>query len=169
MKLCKLSILILFLNLGFVEAQDSEACPCCSADYRAFDFWLGDWTVYDTKGQLLGTNKVLNIQDGCVLQENWKGTTGSNGTSYNFFDANENTWYQVWISNTGNILKLKGNLDAKGAMVLTSEIVQSPKGDFYNQIKWFKNKDGTVTQLWLILDEKGKITSTLFEGVYKLD
>jgi hypothetical protein len=52
-------------------------------------------------------------------------------------------------------------------MVLKSNLVKSPKGNYYNQISWKKNKDGSVTQQWDIFNEKGEKTANAFKGIYK--
>ena len=162
-----LSILILLMNLNYSIAQKNDSCSCCTKDHEAFDFWLGDWTVYNREGQTVGTNKIVRIQNGCVLQENWIATNKTNtGTSYNFYELSDDTWNQVWISNTGKVLRLKGNINASGAMVLKSDLIESSNGNYFNQITWTKNDDGTVTQLWVILNEENKIIRTDFEGIY---
>lgn len=160
-------ILYILLNFGALSAQGLESCPCCSQNHRAFDYWLGDWEVYNTNGDVLGTNKILKMQAGCVLLENWVGASGSTGTSYNFFDGVENSWNQIWVSNTGGVLRLKGNPNEDGAMVMTSGMVKNPDGDYYNQITWTPNEDGTVTQLWVILNQKKEVINTLFRGIYE--
>jgi hypothetical protein len=73
----------------------------------------------------------------------------------------------VWISNTGNVLRLKGNLNDEGNMILKSELVNNSRGTYYNQITWSKNEDSTVTQHWDILNENGELVNTAFEGIYK--
>lgn len=156
------------LSTGSSMAQGDEPCPCCSESHRAFDFWVGDWNVYNTEDKLVGTNRIVSMQDGCVLQENWVASDQSNtGTSYNYFDGNDSTWNQLWISNTGYILKLKGNVDRSGAMILRSELLKSPKGTYYHQISWTKNKDGSVTQRWDILNKDGDLINKAFEGIYR--
>ncbi len=159
---------ILFTCLwSTANAQDTKACACCTENHRAFDFWLGEWDVRNEQGAVQGTNSIVSLQDGCVMQENWKGASGSNGTSYNFFDSADDTWNQVWIDNSGNVLKLKGNLNAEGAMVMSSELVQNPDGDdYFHQISWTPHEDGSVTQLWVTLNKSGEIASTLFKGRY---
>jgi hypothetical protein len=52
-------------------------------------------------------------------------------------------------------------------MVLKSELVNCPKGNYYNQITWTKNGDGSVTQRWDILNESNQPLSKAFEGIYK--
>jgi len=168
MKLVNLSVIILLLNFNYLISQNNESCACCTEDHKAFDFWIGDWTVYNSEGDIIGANKIVKKQDGCVLQENWTSSNQTNtGTSYNFFDSTDNIWNQVWISNTGNVLKLKGNLNSKGEMVLKSELVEDSKGDYYNQITWSKNKDSSVTQKWIIIDENGDILRDVFSGIYR--
>src|SRR5918996_1555494 len=69
-------ILAVILLAGFT-ADSSPAppspspAPCAAPEYRQFDFWLGDWNVYNPAGALVGTNRVTREFDGCVLQEHW--------------------------------------------------------------------------------------------------
>jgi hypothetical protein len=52
-------------------------------------------------------------------------------------------------------------------MVLKSELQRGTRIDwYYNQITWTSNEDGTVTQLWEILDKNGNSLQTLFLGIY---
>ncbi|MBD3223118.1 MAG: hypothetical protein GF313_00200 [Caldithrix sp.] len=163
-----LSLCFSLISIPYLSAQDDDPCPCCSNSYKSFDFWIGDWVVYNTEGEVIGTNKIVKMQDGCVVQENWKASNGTNtGTSYNYFDTSDSTWNQLWISNTGNILELKGNLDSDGNMVLTSGLINSPKGRYYNQIIWSKNDDNSVTQQWDILNEQGDLINHAFKGIYR--
>ena len=163
-----LSLIFILTSLSQSLAQTESPCSCCTDDHKAFDFWVGDWSVYNTGGIIIGTNKVVKMEGGCVLQENWKASNNSNtGTSYNYFDLSDSTWNQVWISSTGNVLNLKGNLNKEGVMVLKSKLVQSSKGSYYNQINWTKNDNGTVTQRWDILNENLAPLSKAFEGIYK--
>ncbi len=167
-KLINLTLLILLMNFNYLLAQNNNPCSCCTENYRAFDFWIGDWTVTNTEGKTIGTNKIVKMQNGCVLQENWIASNKTNtGTSYNFFDVSDGTWNQVWVSNTGYVLRLKGNINADGSMVLRSKLVESTNGNYYNQITWSKNDDGSVTQRWVILNEEDEIIRTDFEGIYK--
>jgi hypothetical protein len=167
-KIASVSMLFLLAGSHFLIAQDTDTCPCCSGSYTAFDFWLGDWSVYNTAGQVVGTNRIVELQDGCVLQENWEASDQSNtGTSYNFFDKTDSTWNQVWISNSGFILKLKGNLNDSGAMVLKSDLLSNQNGIFYHQITWTNNNDGSVTQKWDILDKDNGLISEAFVGIYR--
>ena len=161
-KLVLLCILIQAIPLG---AQND--CACCTEAHRQFDFWVGEWMVLDTLGNKLGLNEIKKQQAGCMLTENWQGAQGGSGSSINYYDKSDSTWNQVWIDNTGNVLKLKGGLQ-NGKMVLRSELQKGTRVDwFYNQISWTPNENGTVSQLWEIYDKKGNLLQTAFLGIYQ--
>jgi len=46
----------------------SSPGPCSGAEYRQFDFWIGDWEVQLPDGKPAGTNRISRILDGCVIQ-----------------------------------------------------------------------------------------------------
>lgn len=141
MRLNILYCLIIFISFSSF-AQESD-CACCTTKHSQFDFWVGDWEVFNEKGEKGGTGK-----------------------SYNYYDPSDATWNQLWISNSGNILKLKGKAELN-KMILKSEPVDGKKGRYYNQITWTKNMDGSVTQLWEIYDLDGNLLSNTFKGIYR--
>ena len=162
-----LGFLLIFMFATQVVSQTNSNTSCKGKKYSEFDFWVGNWDVYNTNGQLIGTNHLVKMQDNCVLQENWNSKTSSNrGTSYNFYNRTDGTWNQIWIDNTGFTLQLKGRF-FEGKMVLKSSEINSKKGSYYNRITWFKNKDNTVTQIWEYVDKKNTIISEIFRGIYK--
>ncbi|MEM8891524.1 MAG: hypothetical protein AAGD28_26325 [Bacteroidota bacterium] len=164
-KILLLCISHLILSLSFSQTNP-EACNCCSEAQKAFDFWIGEWMVYDTTGNKIGENNILSMQNHCVLQENWK-SANSTGTSYNYYNQQDKSWNQLWVDNQGNPLVLKGNFK-EGKMVMRDELSKQRNGQMaYNQISWEKQEDGSVIQLWLVLDEDGKQLAQLFKGIYK--
>lgn len=164
-----LALTILFISLAFtfnINAQSKKA-PCDSEKYQEFNFWVGDWNVYNTNNKLVGTNTILKMQSNCVMQENWISNSGpSKGTSYNYYNKTDDSWNQVWVDNSGFSLVLKGNLE-NGSMVLKSDLIKGQKNTYYNRITWTPNKDGSVTQLWEILRKDDTILSEAFRGIYK--
>jgi len=153
---------LIILNTSTLVAQD--ACACCTDFHTQFDFWIGDWNVYDTLGNQIGENKIEKLEDGCMLKESWDGSKGSTGSSFNYFDKTDSTWNQLWISNVGNNLILKGRLETKNKMVLKSDPDQKWNQD---EISWFLNDDGSVTQLWQRIDRGTQIRKTIFKGIYR--
>lgn len=164
LKIILLLTLIGSLSLNAQNVNESENCACCTENHKAFDFWVGNWNVYNTENIIIGHNKIVKMQDNCVLQENWT-SKNSTGTSYNYYNSADDSWNQVWIDNSGFSLVLKGNIeDTK--MVLKSDIIKGDK-TYYNKITWSKIDDVTVSQVWEIFDENNTLLKELFRGIYK--
>ncbi len=163
MKYALISLLI------FISTKNSAepVCPCCTESHQQFDFWVGDWNVYDTLGNLIGENNIEKLVSECVISEYWRGKSGVTGRSYNYFNKSDSTWNQVWIDSSGSHLVLKGALIGND-MVLQSESLPGQQTGWYrNRITWTPNEDGSVTQLWEILNKEGKVVNEVFKGVYK--
>ncbi len=152
---------ILFCSPILCFAQNNS--PCQDESSRHFDFWVGDWDVVDTLGNTLGTNKIQLIEGGCALQEQWKGSGGSNGSSFSYFNPSDSTWNQLWLDNQGGILKLKGKIEEAGILKMRSEVGQAG----INQITWTQMPNGNVSQRWDILNKDGEFVQTVFLGIYK--
>jgi hypothetical protein len=43
-----------------------------AAEYRAFDFWIGEWNVRSATGKVAGTNSIKREIGGCVLHERYE-------------------------------------------------------------------------------------------------
>jgi len=160
-------LLIIIVLVSFTEGYSQTPCRCCTPQHEQFDFWVGDWIVYDTAGNKVGENTIVKLEGNCVLSEHWRGARGGTGRSYNYFDSSDHTWNQLWLDNSGTILKLKGS-PGENTMSLKSELtIGSNNVKYYNRITWTRNKEGTVTQLWEILDPSDAVLSVAFKGVYK--
>jgi hypothetical protein len=142
------------------------ANPCDRPECRQFDFWLGDWNVYDAAGNLQGTNRVESILDRCVVLENWKGTQGPEGKSFNIWTANDSLWHQTWVSGADALLSLSGTFH-DGRMVPGGPASsRQPKG-LRNRITWTPRPDGSVTQSWETSKDNGATWSEGFLGIYR--
>jgi predicted enzyme related to lactoylglutathione lyase len=162
-----LAVLLFCFQFSTLSAQDNE-CACCKPEFQQFSFWEGDWEVFGYDGTKQGTNKVVFLQDKCVLQENWNGLTANDaGTSYNFYNAEKKQWEQVWISNKGYVLEMKGNF-TDSSMVLKSEVVKDFKGNLViNRVTWTKQSNGDVKQVWQVSADNEKTWTYQFYGIYK--
>jgi hypothetical protein len=158
-------LILLFTSFSSI-AQEPENCICCTEKYTQFDYWVGNWEVYDLNEKLIGTNKITKEYDNCLLRESWKSQGKLRGTSTNFYDKSDDSWNQVWVDNTGFVLRLKGGL-IQGNMVLKSELTEGNNGKFYHQISWIKNENGTITQLWETFNKEHVKLSEAFRGIYK--
>jgi len=157
--------LIQLQGLTLLTANAQE-CPCCHPEYRQFDFWLGDWIVYDSLDNEVGRNTIVSGQNGCLLVENWTSSSGGTGTSYNYYNRIDSTWNQVWVDASGGVLELKGAFK-EGAMLLQSARQQGSDGSsISHRITWESDGD-QVIQTWETLDESNRVRSLLFKGYYR--
>lgn len=164
----KYSILIvIFLTAVFGSLAQSSECNCCSENHDDFDFWEGKWEVTNKDGTFAGKNTIVKMQGGCVLTENWIGAKGQyTGTSLNYYNDKMGQWEQLWVDNSGSHLKLTGNR-IENQMIMKSLPFEHQDGKKYvNKITWTLNKDGTVRQLWEIMNN-GTAVNVAFDGLYK--
>jgi ketosteroid isomerase-like protein len=100
-------------------AQTQPAAPCAAPENRQFDFWVGDWDVYDFGGmKQVAQIRVDRLLGGCVVREQYEDTTGKMGQSLSAYDAARKVWQQSWVTNRGDVLVIEGRF-AGGKMVLT--------------------------------------------------
>ena len=163
-----ISIILVVITIGTTNQTKAQTTSACSTEnHQKFDFWVGDWNVYDTLNNKVGENLIIKLEDGCIINEHWKSTNGSTGRSYNYYNTVDSTWNQLWIDNQGSNLVLKGKSEPN-KMILKSELIPGQKVDFYyNQITWIKLDENTVTQTWDVLDKNHKLLTTAFKGIYK--
>lgn len=97
-------ILVFTLITSTIVAQNLpyETDPA----YRQFDFWIGEWTVYDLKNNKAGDSKISLILNKCVILEEWTSVNKQNGIvyegkSFNIYNAATKQWQQTWVDNVG--------------------------------------------------------------------
>ena len=138
--------------------------PCTSAEYRQFDFWVGDWEV-QAQGQPAGHNLVTLEQDGCLVIEHWKATTGGQtGSSFNYYDVRDKKWHQLYIDNSGNagaFPAMAGSL-AGGKMVLLTDPSVSP----VYRWTWYVVSPGKVRQMAEISTDRQKTWNITWDSIY---
>jgi hypothetical protein len=150
-------------------AQAAKRAPCADARHHRFDFWIGEWTVTNPAGKVAGHSRIQSILDGCAVMETWSGSGGSNGNSFNIYNATLDRWEQYWVDNGGSRLVLNGNL-VSGAMVLEGRQDQpDPKTGIIRRerITWTPNADGSVRQHWESSVDNGESWQTGFDGLYR--
>jgi hypothetical protein len=162
-KLCTIAALAALLAApGIAPAQTPTPPPpaCQSAEYRQFDFWLGEWEVFLPTGKKAGESRIEAISAGCALLENWSGNGGFTGKSLNSYDSSDKHWHQSWVDSSGSRLELAGSYADK-RMVLASG-----SGAAMQRIAWSVNDDGSVRQLWESTADGGKTWTVQFDGKY---
>ena len=140
----------------------------CLSDpaFKQFDFWLGAWSVSDTKGVKQGDNIITKVEADCLIVERWTSVKGNTGQSYNFYDPVVGKWRQVWVSR-GMVIDYEGGLREDGAMVLQGEVHYHAGQAFPFRGTWSKQDDGTVRQHFEQFDPKTKRWADWFTGIYQ--
>jgi hypothetical protein len=136
-----------------VQAAESPVDPCATPQHHQFDFWVGDWQVFDAKtNQLVGFDQVEKHSHGCIVQQNLTLLTDLYrrpgvafrlaGIGVNRFDGE--SWLEMWADNQWGAIVLKGMPEDGKAMVLKS-ITPSRNRDL--RLVWEKRPDGSVRAL----------------------
>jgi hypothetical protein len=145
-------------------AQPPAPPSCTGPEHRLFDFWVGDWTVHDAKGQQVGTNRIEKVENGCGLAESWRSAGGGTGRSLNFYRPATKSWFQAWVGG-GTALILEGQFDGQ-RMRLEGDSL-GPKGvRLHNRITWSPLDGGKVRQMWEQSVDAGKTWTVAFDGTY---
>jgi len=151
-----------------VSVTEQAACTTQQAPYRDFDFWIGEWEVYDASNdKLVGSNSISRLAEGCLLLEQWQSVQGNTGTSMNFYDPLQAAWRQVWQSN-GVFIDYQGALDDSGAMRLEGTISYHKTGKTAPfRGRWQPQEDGSVLQVLEQFHAESGQWSAWFSGIYR--
>jgi len=147
-------------------AQGAPEQPCQEPTYREFDFWVGEWEVFDSQGERVGESSITIEERGCLLVEHWRSATGGRGQSYNFFDHTSGQWREIFVSNWGT-KDYRGGLDEKGRMVLAGTIGYADGYRAPFRGMWTPNDDGTVTQYLEEYNADARQWEDWFTGTYR--
>lgn len=156
--------------IAFALALVVQAAPfdCTDRDHRAFDFWLGEWTVSAAASDtVVGQSRIEVDTGGCAIREIFHQTIGPGGVateyrgnSYNAFDARSRTWRQFYIDSTGNVARYEGGIE-NGAMVMTTP------GDVRQRMTVRAESADIVRQTGEVSTDGGQTWSTGYELVYR--
>lgn len=148
-----------------VRRSDLAVNPCkASSEFRQFDFWIGEWDVKNPQGVPSGTSSVQLILGQCIIFENWTGGSGTNGKSFNIYDANDKKWHQTWVDDKGTFTHYIGGL-INGEMVVTAETSVSGKPTLA-KMTFTKMPNGDVRQHGENSTDGGKTWATSFDLIY---
>lgn len=155
-------LLCLLLITSFSSVARNQ---CAAPEFRQFDFWLGHWNVSIESDNVIRTNHISLINNGCTLLEEYTTPDGYQGKSLNMYDRTTGMWHQTWMDNSGLVLKLSGEY-TEGKMVMTGK-THTAKGTLVNKITWHPLADGRVNQHWQTSQDNGKTWQTAFNGFYE--
>jgi len=146
--------------------SERQKRPCLySAEARQFDFWVGEWDVYDPGGHKAGTSVIERVANGCGVLENWTGASGGAGKSLNFYDPQAGKWFQYWIGTDGNPQRYSGEY-RDGALRLAGEPHTQNGKRPVTRLTFFNLGTNTVRQLFERSEDDGKTWSVGYDFKY---
>lgn len=155
-----LAAVLLFSALA-VSAEDVPANPCATSQQRQLDFWVGDWKLTwpgdKARETVQGSNHIVRILDGCVVQENFDGGPDMHlrGTSVSTFDARSGKWKQTWVDNEGGYLDFIGEWK-NGQMILAREGVGPDGAKILQRMVWKNIGRDELDWSWEASEDGGK-------------
>ncbi len=150
---------------SYRQLTSSYGPPCSQPQFRALDFWVGDFDVQTPQGQVAGHNQIVKILNGCVLQENWTSAGGGDGKSFTWFDADMKKWRQLYLGANGHSHEYIG--EARDGALHFLHDRRHPDGSRQMFRMSFTPRDnGKVRQFIEESWDAGKSWSVWFDGMY---
>ena len=141
---------------------------CDDAEYRRFDFWIGDWDTFDLPitpaSKSIARNRVDAILDGCVIREDYDQFDGHRGQSFTIYDAQRKVWHQSWVTNRGELLILEGTRSG-GRITLEGEQIDA-KGRHRVRTSWEPQGDD-VRETATASEDGGKSWKPVFDILFR--
>jgi Tetratricopeptide repeat len=143
--------------------------PCMSDPHaRQFDFWIGEWDVYQTgTNNYQGHSLIQMIAGGCALLENWD-SQNSTGKSINFIDPVTNTWKQTWAgSYTAGIQEFVNGKYEDSAMRFSFQSTDSKGNITIGRFIFYNEGPEQVRQFNETSTDGGKTWTTGYDFTYR--
>jgi hypothetical protein len=148
-----------------VRRSDLAVNPCKAApEFRQFDYWIGEWEAKNPQGLVGGTSSIQLILGTCIIFENWTGTSGTNGKSFNIYDTTDKKWHQTWVDDKGTFAHYVGGIQ-NGSMVLVADTIVGGKKALA-KMTFTKLPNGDVRQHGENSADEGKTWTTTFDFTY---
>ena len=130
-----------------MEEAHSKIAPCeGDAHSREFDFWVGEWDVFNRGSETkVGTSRIEKTLDGCLLIENWSGTVGDTGKSFNTVNPGTGHWQQYWVASNGTVTLYDGDIE-NGEMRFMGTVHARGAGPTAVRLTFTPLPDGSVRQ-----------------------
>ena len=170
--------LLLSLALGAsAQAQMSPPVPpavppskCTEAVHNEFDFWLGEWEVYQTDNpeRMIGASSVDKGLNNCAIREAWKPFTLLDGFGLNTWDKHRKAWRTFWVDADNSVVEYEGGME-DGKMVLSGlwRGLFGEGKDALMRMSYEPLRTGDVRQIVTTSIDAGKTWQPAFDFTYK--
>ncbi|MEP6491308.1 MAG: hypothetical protein ABJF01_01430 [bacterium] len=157
--------------IALVARVTDARYPCRgSAEAHQFDFWVGLWDVAPwgqpmAPAAAAGVNDVHPILEQCIVFENWHGSQGGDGKSFNYYDRNLRKWRQIWMADGGGALDYTGEF-RDGAMRFDAWTLGPDGRRVLQKLTFTPFGRDTVRQTFEASQDSGKTWAVTFDGRY---
>ncbi|HYG99844.1 MAG TPA: hypothetical protein VD837_11990 [Terriglobales bacterium] len=152
------------------QADPATQAPCKDPkrpEYRQFDFWVGEWDVFDNKSDRpVGTSSIQLILKDCVIYENWTGARGFEGKSFNKYNPWLKQWEQYWVDSGVDRMFFTGHL-VDGEMRFQTDGFTEQGKPLHRKLTFYNRPDGTVRQFSEASTDGKKTYTVEYDFVYK--
>ncbi|MGN6519854.1 MAG: hypothetical protein ACTHK2_10570 [Dokdonella sp.] len=141
---------------------------CTDAVYKQFDFWIGEWDVFDTdvpNGPAQARATVRPIAGGCAIHELYEQTDGLVGDSILSYDAARKHWQQTWVTNRGSLMAIAGTAK-DGELVLEGEVHLANGSTVLQRITW-KTQGTEVRESAVVSKDRGATWTPAFDMLFR--
>jgi hypothetical protein len=162
---------LFFLSL-FPKIVPAQKLPCSGAQYRSFDFWIGEWEAFGKDGKKAGDSKVTLILDSCVILEEWTSASLQlgfryAGKSFNTYNSSTGQWQQTWVDNSGGSNEyLLGKYENNQIVYTSSPFKFSKDSMAVRRMTFTKINDLSIRQLGEISKNNGVNWQTEYDLEY---
>ena len=149
-----------------LEVKRKKA-PChYDPHHRQFDFWLGDWDVFNAKGAKVGRSHVASLIGECALLENSVGQPGQHRQEPDYYPG-DGHWKQVWVSDKGGNTVYSGQIAGRRHALrgADGEARRQPHPDSHDLHA--ASGRGRVRQYIETSTDGGKTWTAGFDGYYR--
>ncbi|NQV41095.1 MAG: hypothetical protein HQ506_01970 [Candidatus Marinimicrobia bacterium] len=133
---------------------------------KKFDFWVGDWNVFGPSGEIVGESSIQKILKGNVILENWSGTSGVVGKSFNHYHMDTGRWIQYWVDQNSGRIYFEGNFDPDQNAMVYFEQVDKDSKEPLRRLTFFDVSPDSVRQLSQLSSDYGKNWTVEYDFMY---
>jgi hypothetical protein len=157
---------MLVISTGACAAPTAK---CKDAEFRQFDFWVGDWDSFDIdngneSAHSIARNHVTAILNGCVIHEDYDQFNGLHGESFTIFDSARNVWHQSWVTNGGVLWLLDGTRTGSRITLEGDNVTATGR----QRIRVFWEPQGVdVRETATMSEDGGKTFNPLFDVLFR--
>lgn len=161
------TVLVLLFATALHAQQAPSAFPCKNApEFRQFDFWIGEWTVQNPKGETIASSSIQLILGDCVIFENYVTVKPPySGKSFSLFNSAAKRWEQKWVDNQGGLHDYIGELK-EGEMRFRRETTTAQGQKIHHRMTFYPLGPDRVRQKLERSTDGGATWTTGWEGLY---